>query len=82
MLGVRMDDIRDDMEVRRKVFEAARHVEALAGNPAFHFAEIVRDGYRRGGESDKAGFWQDVRDYLFWLECAPKGSRIIIVEDE
>lgn len=71
----------DDVRVRRKVFDVAGHVEAFADDPAFHFAEMVRDAYRRHGEDDKAALWQEVRDFLFMSMCADKGVRIVIEPD-
>jgi hypothetical protein len=76
-----MAEIIEDVPVRRSVYEAARHAEALGGNPAFHFAEMVRDAYRRHGQDDRAAFWQEIYDFLFMRECGPKGARIVILPD-
>jgi aspartokinase-like uncharacterized kinase len=76
-----MDEIVDDLIVPKAVYEAALHVEALADDPAWHFAEMVRDEFKRVGMKEKAAFWQEVKDCLFMMMVMDRKARIILLPD-
>lgn len=80
-----MDDERiDDVEVRRKVYEAGRHIEAVAAltkiSPAFNLAEMLRDCWKNRND-EQFKFWREVCQHMMTLECSDARAKIILLPD-
>lgn len=73
-----------DIEVRRSIYEAGRHMEAVATltkiSPAFNLAEMLRDCWKDRNE-EQFRFWREVCQHMMTLECSDARAKIIIVPD-
>lgn len=79
-------DIKENITVRRTVYEAACRLEEAAkqrdDNLAnWNLAEWLRDTYREIGLPDEADHWHEVYQYLMSLGCMSFDVAIDIVED-
>lgn len=79
-------DIKENITVRRTVYEAACRLEKAAVQRDdnlndWNLAEWLRDTYREIGLSEEADHWHEVYQYLMSLVCMASGVAIDIVED-